>query len=336
MSNPPPHILLTGGTGFFGRALLRARLIQSGAGLEMPPMTVLTRSPEAFLGHYPEFKGLHWLRLHRGDICEPDTLPFGTSFTHVLHAAADSTFGPKLTPLQRYDQIVNGTRNLLDLAVVCNAERFLFISSGAVYGPQPAHLDRLSEDWHGIPDPLEPANAYGIAKRAAEHLCALYNHTHRLHTVIARCFAFVGEDLPLDAHFAIGNFIRDALWHDRIVVKGDGMPLRSYLDQRDLAEWLLSLLYNGAAGCAYNVGSDRAYSIAEVACLVRDLVSPEKEVKIEGKVDGNNGRNLYIPCIRRAREELGLEVKISLDAAIRTTAESAVRRQNGKYTHGDK
>jgi UDP-glucuronate decarboxylase len=329
------HVFFTGGTGFFGRALLRSWHARSCVGAPFPSVTVLTRSPDAFLAQYPEFRGLSWLRLHQGDICNPDTLPDGTAFTHVLHAAADSTLGPQLTPLQRYDQIVNGTRNLLDFAVGCATERFLFISSGAVYGPQPAHLDRIPENWHGMPDPLDPANAYGVAKRAAEHLCALYNRTHRLHTVIARCFAFVGEDLPLDAHFAIGNFILNALRHDRIEVKGDGMPLRSYLDQRDLAEWLFTLLQKGESGCAYNVGSDQALSIAEIAHLVRDIVSPGKPVLIGGDARRNNGRNLYIPSIRRAKEELGLTVRIPLDAAIRATAEGAERRLNFMKCNAD-
>ena len=162
-------------------------------------------------------------------------------FTHVLHAAADSTLGPQRSPLQRYDQIVDGTRNLLDFAVACGVQRFLLTSSGGVYGPQPEDMAKIPEDWLGMPDPLNPANAYGVGKRAAEHLCALYHATHGIDTVIARCFAFVGEDLPLDVHFAIGNFIRDALWAEEIIVGGDGTPLRSYLDQRDLAQWLFDL-----------------------------------------------------------------------------------------------
>jgi dTDP-glucose 4,6-dehydratase len=320
------RILVTGGTGFFGRALLRAWLDKYRSGVALPLVTVLTRSPATFLECYPEFSGLSWLAFYEGDIGNRESLPHGELFTHILHAAADSTLGPQRSPLQRYDQIVDGTRNLLDFAVACGAQRFLLTSSGGVYGPQPEDVAKIPEDWLGMPDPLNPANAYGVGKLAAEHLCALYHATHGIDTVIARCFAFVGEDLPLDVHFAIGNFIRDALWAEEIIVGGDGTPLRSYLDQRDLAQWLLTLLAAGKPNRAYNVGSDQAISVAALARLVGEIVSPGKAVRILGQAAGNSGRNIYVPDIRRACEELGLVVTIPLEAAIAETANAAVRR----------
>jgi len=315
-------LLLTGGTGFFGKSLLRYWLQMSFCGQQPPEVTVLSRSPEAFVVQHPEFAGQAWLHFHRGNILEPDTLPDYSGFSHILHAAADSTFGPSLSPLERYTQIVEGTRNLLDYAVAHHIPRFLLTSSGGVYGAQPCAIETIPEDYNGIPDPLNPQNAYSVAKRCAEHLCALYKEQHGIETVIARCFAFVGRDLPLDVHFAIGNFIRDALSHSEITVSGDGSAVRSYLDQRDLAVWLMTLLEKGQAGRAYNVGSDQAITIADLAYLVRDLVSPGKPVRILGKPDPNGVRSRYVPDITRARAEQGLEVTISLAEAIRTTAEA--------------
>lgn len=313
-------LLLTGGTGFVGRSLLRYWLDLAQRGAQVPDITVLTRAPTAFLTAYPEFDHLPWLAFHQGDILEPTSLPWQRPFSHVLHAAADSTLGPALTPLQRYQQIVDGTANVLNLAVECGARRLLLTSSGGVYGNQPAQLASLPENYHGMADPLVPANAYSVAKRCAEHLCALYYQNHGLETVIARCFAFVGPDLPLDAHFAIGNFIRDALWSELITVHGDGSPIRSYMYQSDLAHWLNVLLEYGVAGEAYNVGSDEAVSIKDLAELVRSLIAPEKAVVISGNQQADNNRRRYIPDITKSRVNLQLNIEVSLKAAIENTA----------------
>jgi UDP-glucuronate decarboxylase len=316
-----PHILLTGGTGFFGRALLRNWAAAAEAGSHVPRVTVLSRSPEAFGESHPEFIALPWLEFHAGDMCAAETLPRHESFSCILHAATDSTLGPRLTPLARYAQIVDGTRNLQQVAVDKGVPRLLLTSSGAIYGPQPADVERIPEDWPGSPSLLEPANAYGLAKRAAEHLCTLYRDAYGLETIVARCFAFVGRDLPLDVHFAIGNFIRDALHADAIEVAGDGSPLRTYLDQGDLARWLVTLLERGQSGQSYNVGSDEVISIGELAHLVRDIIAPQKPVHIRRLPSGSAGRNRYVPDIRKAQGELGLDVRISLADAVRRTGE---------------
>ncbi|MBT6440743.1 MAG: NAD(P)-dependent oxidoreductase [Flavobacteriales bacterium] len=316
-------ILLTGGTGFLGVALLKYWCNVVCEGHVFPHVFVLSRDPSSFLRKNPEFLNHHWLSFHTGNILDPATLPFDESFTQILHAATDSTLGPQLTPRTRFQNIVDGTRNILDLAVKVRAERFLLTSSGAVYGTQTNSLDAMMENQTVHPVINAPRNAYGVGKLVAEHLCALYAEEFGLETIVARCFSFNGPDLPLDVHFAIGNFIRDALWKDEIIVNGDGAPLRSYLDQEDLADWLHVLLQNGRAGETYNVGSDEVVSMAELAHLVRDLVSPEKPVRILSKSpDVQTTRNRYVPNISKAQRELRLDVKVSLAESIRRTAEA--------------
>lgn len=314
------QLLLTGGTGFFGRSILRYYL--NTASLSHLKVTVLSRNPSKFLAVHPEFIGHKAISLHKGDIQQRDSLPWDSTFTHVLHAATDSTIGPKLTPLQRYDQIVDGTRNILELAAATGARRFLLTSSGAIYGRQPDCLSAIPEDWQGSPPLSDPETTYGHAKRAAEHLCALMGKQNRFETVVARCFTFVGPDLPLDVHFAIGNFIRDALSADSITVSGDGTPLRTYLHQRDLAHWLLTMLEHAPAGQTYNVGSSEVISIANLAYLVRDILAPSKPVHILSQTDTGTSRDRYIPDISKAKRDLGLMAKIPLSEAILQTGES--------------
>jgi len=346
----PIHLFLTGGTGFIGKALLRYWLAEKNKPAheqsQTPAsVTILSRNPQGFLAQHPEFADLPWLRLHWGDMLLPATLPApvafphtaqapaaDTPFSHILHAACDSTRGTQLAPLQRYQQITQGTRHLLEWAAAQSQHyghmsRLLYISSGAVYGAQPKRLERIPENYRGMPDPLDPNNAYGVAKRCAEHLCSLYAQQHGMEVVVARCFAFVGQDLPRNVHFAIGNFIRDALERPEITIHGDGTPLRSYMDQRDLAHWLTVLLLRGRSGQAYNVGSEDALSIAQIAIQVRNLLAPDKPICMQADDDPLQ-RLRYLPDTRKAREELGLTLRYGLLSAVYEAATHSQKTVN--------
>ena len=316
------NLLITGGTGFFGKSILRYLAFSNQKpSCSDVSITLLSRHPEKFICEYGYLLERLNATVQYGDILQRESLPWEKNFSHVLHAAADSSLGPSLDSMSRYDQIVSGTRNILDLALNTKAKRFLLTSSGAVYGAQPQDLIAIPEGYLGMPDPLDAINAYGVAKRTAEHLCALYYKKFGLNFSIARCFAFVGQDLPLDIHFAIGNFISDALKNSSIEVKGDGSPLRTYLNQNDLAEWLIKILLDGRPGEAYNVGSDEKISIRDLAYLVRDIIAPHKKVSIIG-TPSLEIRNRYVPDISKVRAEFNLQVKISLRDSIAQVQET--------------
>lgn len=313
------RLLVTGGTGFFGRWLLESFLRADDQLKLNASVTVLSRDPGAFRAGMPHIAAHKSVRLAGGDMCTCEMK--GERFDFVIHAAAEPLPpDPAADPLQPFERNVAGTKNALEIARCCGARRFLLTSSGAVYGRQPSDLARVPEDYRGAPDPLDPLTTYGQAKRVSEFLCASYARKHGLEAVVARCFAFVGPHLQLDAGYAIGNFIRDALRGGPISINGDGTPRRSYLYAADLAVWLWAILFRGEVGRAYNVGSDADLSINELADEVRNVVAPQAEVEVARQATAGEPAQRYVPSIQRARTELGLDVRVPLPDAIARTA----------------
>ncbi|MCX6874495.1 MAG: NAD(P)-dependent oxidoreductase [Verrucomicrobia bacterium] len=315
------RIFLTGGTGFFGCWLLESFVWANDRHHLGAQVTVLTRSPAAFQHKVPHLAGHPAIHLQAGDVRSFD-FPRG-EFSQVIHAATEADLSVMASdPLQVFDVNVEGTRHVLEFARQAGVRRFLFTSSGAIYGRQPPDLERLPEHFSGGPDPTDTHSAYGIpgeAKRAAESLCALYFRQFGLTSVIARCFTFIGPYLPLDGKFAVGNFLRDALARDSIRIAGDGTPCRSYLYAADLTIWLWTLLLRGAGSQAYNVGSELGLPIAAVAQAVSDSLTPPIPVQIAQAPDPARPGSRYVPCTLKARTELGLRETVDLNEAIRRT-----------------
>lgn len=312
------RIFITGGTGFFGHSMLES-LLHANRVLHLKAhITVLTRSSAAFRSRSPHVAADPAVMLLEGDV---SSFRFPVApYTHIVHAATDSGGRQNQSPpWMLATSILDGTRRVLDFARECGATRLLYVSSGAVYG-RTTTLMRTPETFLSGPDPLTLPSAYDEAKRMSETLCVAFAHGTTLTPVIARCFAFLGPHLPLDAHFAIGNFLQAAIRNEPIVIRSDGTPRRSWLYTADLAVWLWTMLVRGERNRAYNVGSDQGMAIADAARLVAGTLRPGLEVRVEGTVDLNHPLNSYVPAVDRARTELGLEVRVPLQDALRRTA----------------
>jgi dTDP-glucose 4,6-dehydratase len=313
------RVFVTGGTGFVGCWLLES-LVWANDRLGLgAAATVLTRDAAAFVAKAPHLAGDRAVELRQGDVCSFD-VP-GARFTHVVHAAVEAAPASAAAARMRaVDVIIDGTRRTLEFARRTGAARYLLTSTGAIYGAQPAELERVPEEYCGGPDPSDPATAGAEAKRVAETLCAVAADAG-FHPTIARCFAFVGPYLPLDAKFAAGNFVRDALAGGPLAVAGDGSPYRSYMYGGDLAAWLWTILQRGQAARPYNVGSEEAITIVDLARLVAAHFTPARDVRIAGAPMRGGGGDRYVPSTTRARRELGLTATVTLEQAIARTLE---------------
>ena len=324
------RVFLTGGTGFFGCWLVESfchvnRTLGLGA-----RATVLSRDPAKFAAKCPHLANDAAITLLAGDVRE-FAFPAG-EFAYVIHAATETA--GKQEPQELLSTMVKGTARTLEFARQSGARKFLLTSSGAVYGRQPAEMTHVPETYMGASDPLgtlstldklDSASAYAEGKRASELMCALEQKAAaakgaQFEAKIARCWAFCGPHLPLDAHFAIGNFIGDVLAGRPIAIGGDGTPRRSYLYAADLAVWLWTILLRAPALVPINVGSGRDVSILELAQTVEKTLAPGTRIDVAKQAVAGAAPARYVPSVRRAEELLGLRETVGLEEAIRRTA----------------
>src|SRR6185312_15990525 len=284
------RIFITGGTGFFGCWLVESfchisRELRLGA-----QAMVLTSDATRFAAKCPHLASDPAVTLYAGDVRSFD-FPEG-EFQFAVHAATQST-APQ-TSDEMLSTIVDGTRRVLEFARTHRTKRFLFTSSGA---------------------------AYAKGKLRAETLCAEMTGGTEVEAAIARCWAFCGPHLALDAHFAVGNFIGDAIAGRPIAISGDGTPRRSYLYAADLAVWLWTMLFRAPALVPMNVGSAHDVSIRELAETVMRTLSPGEHIHVAKQPAPGAPISRYVPDVNRAGELLSLRETVGLEEQIRRTAE---------------
>lgn len=320
------RVFVTGGTGFIGTWILESLLSadqELDLGLEV---TLLSRSPESFCEKFPSLRSDKRVHFLKGDVTNFE-FPKGRTFTHVFHGANDSSLpNSAANPLQALDTMLIGTKRVLDFASLNPVKDFLLTSSGGVYGRSPKGTRKFSETSLVAPNPMEIRSIYGEGKRVSELLCTSYAAHTEIRPKIARIFALAGPYLPLDSHFALGNFIRDASLGKPIQILSDGRPLRSYLYASDLAVWLMRTWLNGKPLVPYHIGSEEAFSLKEIAHKVVKVFEKNGwakkghlKVKIAKKPKRGEWVDCYVPETKLTRAALKVNQTVSLEQAIAKT-----------------
>ena len=293
-------VLVTGGTGFFGIWFLTCLVIIKEKIENDLRIITISRSPANFARNVRDKKILTNIEILKGDIKEIEL--DNIKVTHLVHMAttnASETFGGE-DQLAKIELLFEGTKNILKQCGP-TLEKVLFTSSGVAYGINNKNI--ISESDFTGPNTNDTGSALGIGKLAAEYLISYFAKKHGYKYSIARCFSFAGQYLPLDLHYAFGNFINDLINNNKIRVRGDGQDIRTYLYIGDAIAWLLKLLED-PNDSIYNVGSEIEVKIEDLA---RKIASHKADLKvfIEGgsKQVDNFNRPSYIPDTNKIRSE---------------------------------
>ena len=314
--------LITGASGFVGQQLIKAmNEVAHSADIRLH-LELTTRDASGLakvmtLQEVSHNVSISYLQGEIGTLLEPSR---PVDFVFHLATPASAVLN-RSNPREMLMLNIEAAKWICDSPqVTASYPKVLFASSGAVYGGGDGSEDNISENSLVAPETSRPGMAYAEGKRVAEMLFYEAQRDDLLTPIIARLFSFSGPGLPIDRHFAIGNFVRDAIQSHRIVIRGDGSSVRSYLDSRDMANWLIKALGIDAPSFALHVGSEIAISISELAYLVaaryQALTDSSCSVSIQGTSSVLDGFDHYVPSTERTRELLGIETFIPLSDSI--------------------
>lgn len=309
-------IFLTGGTGPFGFWLLNSFIFANKNLSLNAKVYILTRNKKNIIFNIVKDKSLN--------VVEGDIRNFKLNLkkiNYIIHGAttsASETYN-KQDPIEKFSILYSGTKRVLNLAKNKKVSNFLFLSSGAVYGNRNKNL-KFSEEMQIAPltnNTNFDLSVLAEAKRSAEILSIVYSKKFKFNVNIARCFTFLGPYMPLNVHYAIGNFLYNCLTKKKINIKGNPLTTRSYMYFSDLAIILWKILLSKKNREIYNVGSDEKINMKKLANYISKL---SKKIKIN--IDKNSKDkeiSFYVPNINKVKKHFKIKIKNNLKNSIRKT-----------------
>tara|TARA_B100001173_G_scaffold309687_1_gene322614 strand:+ start:13 stop:1071 length:1059 start_codon:yes stop_codon:yes gene_type:complete len=291
-------ILITGCSGLIGSYLVKALIYANKVhdlNLKVVGIYRNIDSVNVRLSGYlnePNFE----LILH--DIAKPlsDDFP---KVDFIIHAASQAS--PKFYGVDPVGTILansTGTENLLNYAVKNNSKKFLFFSSGEVYG-EPINPDALvKENDYGYIDPMNDYSCYAESKRMGEAMCVAWGKQYSLHVNVVRPFHTYGPGLDLNDGRVFADFVANVVKGQDIVLKSDGLAKRSFCYISDAIIGFLTVLISGKDLEAYNIGNPEAeISIRNLALEIVDL-RPELNLRVKFVIKDEGNKYIKSPVSR--------------------------------------
>jgi len=296
----PKSLLVIGGTGFFGKSIVKYLSNNSLLNIKINKIFILSRRKLELAIYNKKLKKKFKIIKINSNILTIKSLP---KADYVIYAAI----------LKNYKNDHKAVKNYLNLAKKNNLKsKILYISSGAVYGKQPETYKGFKENYLQFNNKISFKKSYkkeySEIKLKNEKLFQQFGKAGAK-VSIARCFSFVGPNLPLNATYVIGNIINNILRNKNIIIKANYKIIRSYMYSDDLVKWLFKILENSNTRCPiYNVGSDDAVSIHTLA----DILAKKYKLKVKKPIKISNLiTDKYIPNIDKAKKNFNLSNTLS-------------------------
>lgn len=254
------NILVTGATGLIGGCLVEALMMNPHRDYQV---YASGRNEERARARFKDFADSPDFHFVKYDVMLP--LESDVRFDFIIHAASNASpnfFAQK--PVEVIKSNIDGVAHLMEYGLNHGMKRFLYVSSGEVYGEGDGRV--FTEDYSGYVDCAKPRSCYPSSKRAAETLCVCYAAEYGADIVIARPCHTYGPHFTEQDNRVYAQFIRNVLRGEDIVMKSTGEQFRSWCYVVDCVSALLHILLKGTNGEAYNIAdADSNISIRELA-----------------------------------------------------------------------
>ena len=254
------NILVTGATGLIGGCLVDALMMNPRRDYQVYASGRNEERARTRFSVFADDIAFHFIQY---DVMKP--LESNVQFDYIVHAASNAN--PKFyatQPVEVMKANIDGVANLIEYGLTHGMKRFLYVSSGEVYGEGDGR--EFTEDYSGYVDPAKPRSCYPSSKRAAETLCVSYAAEYGADVVIARPCHVYGPHFTEQDNRVYAQFIRNVLRGEDIVMKSTGKQFRSWCYVVDCASALLHILLKGGSGEAYNIADANSnISIRELA-----------------------------------------------------------------------
>ncbi|MBR1521901.1 MAG: NAD-dependent epimerase/dehydratase family protein [Bacteroidaceae bacterium] len=285
------NILVTGATGLIGGCLVEVLMMNPEISYSV---YASGRNEERYRERFKDFVNGESLHFIKYDVETP--LECNIKFDYIIHAA--SSANPQLyatRPVEVMKANINGVMNLMEYGLEHGMRRFLYVSSGEIYGEGDGRV--FTEDYSGYVDCTTPRACYPSSKRAAETLCVSYASEYGADVVIARPCHIYGPHFTESDNRVYAQFIRNVVRDEDIVMKSTGEQFRSWCYVVDCVSALLYILLKGENGQAYNIADTNSnISIKELAEMIAEIGGREVVIDVPG-VEEKKGFNVVTKSV---------------------------------------
>jgi UDP-glucuronate decarboxylase len=299
------RILITGGAGFLGSHLSERLLLEGHEVVCMDNFFTGRKCNIAHLLDNPYFE------LMRHDVVDPFKLEVDQIYNLACPA---SPVHYQHNPIKTTKTSVMGAINCLGLAKRVNARVFQ-ASTSEVYGDPDVHPQ--PESYWGNVNPIGIRSCYDEGKRCAETLFFDYHRQNQVDIRVVRIFNTYGPRMLADDGRVVSNFIVQALQGQDITVYGEGQQTRSFCYVDDLIEGFVGLMNQDQVIGPMNIGNPGEFTILELAQKVIELTGSKSQIVYRPMPEDDPKQRQ--PDITQAREVLGWEPKVQLEAGLKKT-----------------